>query len=104
MPLIVQAANVHLITVQEEAHHRISRADDLNGIVSHLGRHGVVAEASILTPTTAPTDAILDFSLQVQADLIVAGAYGHSRFREWVLGGVTRDLLSSSPVPLLMAH
>jgi len=38
------------------------------------------------------------------AGLIVAGAYGHSRYREWVLGGVTRELLERAPVPLLLAH
>jgi nucleotide-binding universal stress UspA family protein len=38
------------------------------------------------------------------ADLIVAGAYGHSRLGEWVFGGVTRDLLASSPVCCLLAH
>ena len=38
------------------------------------------------------------------AGLMVAGAYGHNRFREWVLGGVTRELLERAPVPLLIAH
>jgi len=36
--------------------------------------------------------------------LLVAGAYGHSRYREWVLGGATRELLQRAPVPLLLAH
>ena len=38
------------------------------------------------------------------ADLMVAGAYGHSRTREWILGGVTRDLLDHAPIPCLLAH
>jgi nucleotide-binding universal stress UspA family protein len=38
------------------------------------------------------------------AGLLVTGAYGHSRYREWILGGVTRALLERSPVPLLLAH
>jgi nucleotide-binding universal stress UspA family protein len=38
------------------------------------------------------------------ADLIVAGAYGHSRMREWIFGGVTRDLLHHSPICCLLAH
>ncbi|HLH49172.1 MAG TPA: universal stress protein, partial [Roseiarcus sp.] len=41
---------------------------------------------------------------RVSADLIVTGAYGHSRLREWILGGVTRDLIARSEIPLLMAH
>jgi nucleotide-binding universal stress UspA family protein len=40
----------------------------------------------------------------VEADLIVAGGYGHSRVREVLLGGVTRTLMRSSPIPVLMSH
>jgi nucleotide-binding universal stress UspA family protein len=40
----------------------------------------------------------------IGAGLLVTGAYGHNRFREWVLGGVTRELLERAPVPVLLAH
>ena len=48
--------------------------------------------------------AILTMASDKHADLIVMGAYGHSRWREWIMGGTTREMLQASPVPLLMAH
>jgi nucleotide-binding universal stress UspA family protein len=50
------------------------------------------------------SDAILGQAAEMNADLIVMGAYGHARLREIILGGVTRDLLKQSPVPLFLAH
>ncbi len=70
-----------------------------------LDRHGVRAEIALL-PKAMPRIADI-LSRQVNdldADLLVAGAYGHSRFREALLGGATRDLLAHATVPLLMAH
>ena len=49
-------------------------------------------------------EQILSLAADLGSDMIVMGAYGHSRAREWVLGGVTRTLLGSMTVPLLMAH
>ncbi|AWM85566.1 universal stress protein [Microvirga sp. 17 mud 1-3] len=71
----------------------------------HLAHHGVVADV-----TTADSrdrgiaDLILDEARRVSADLIVMGAYGHTRFREQVLGGATRDMLRSTENLLLLAH
>ena len=50
------------------------------------------------------TDAIVGQAAEMNADLIVMGAYGHTRLREIILGGVTRDLLKQAPVTLLLAH
>ena len=50
------------------------------------------------------TDAIIGQAADMNADLIVMGAYGHARLREIILGGVTRDLLKQAPVLLLLAH
>lgn len=49
-------------------------------------------------------DAILDAAADFGADLIVMGAYGHSRARQWILGGATRSLLSAMTVPVLFSH
>jgi nucleotide-binding universal stress UspA family protein len=49
-------------------------------------------------------DALLALTRASGAGLLVAGAYGHNRYREWALGGVTRELLEYAPVPLLLAH
>lgn len=104
LPLIGQATEVHVVTVREEAHGRMGGAEVLADISTHLARHGVEATATVLDTETSPTEAILAEAERISADLIVVGAYGHSRFREWVLGGVTADLLNSSPVPLFLAH
>jgi nucleotide-binding universal stress UspA family protein len=104
MPLIAQASQVHVVTVREQAHGRMGGAEVLADITAHLTRCGASVTANALQTETTPADALLDEARRISADLIVAGAYGHSRFREWVLGGVTADLLTSSPLPLLLAH
>ena len=50
------------------------------------------------------SDILLTEAMQMSADLLVMGAFSHSRLREFVLGGVTRDILSSAALPVLMAH
>ncbi|WP_186420838.1 universal stress protein [Bosea sp. CS1GBMeth4] len=104
MPLILQASQIHVVTVREEAHGRMGGAEILADITAHLARYGVKATANVLNTDTTAADALLAEADKVSADLIVAGAYGHSRFREWVLGGATEDLLMAAPVPLLLAH
>ncbi|WP_291662605.1 universal stress protein [Bosea sp. (in: a-proteobacteria)] len=104
MPLIAQATAVHIVAVREEAHGRMGGAEVLSDISAHLARHGIETTATVLNTQTSASDALLAEARRISADLIVVGAYGHSRFREWVLGGVTADLLDSSPVPLFLAH
>lgn len=104
LPLIAQATQVHVVTAREEAHGRMGGAEVLADISAHLARHGVETTASVLDTETSATDALLDEAQRISADLLVVGAYGHSRFREWVLGGVTAGLLDRSPVPLFLAH
>jgi nucleotide-binding universal stress UspA family protein len=70
-----------------------------------LESHGIEAISSgISDPDMSATDAIIGQAAEMNADLIVMGAYGHARLREIILGGVTRDLLKQAPVPLLLAH
>ncbi len=74
--------------------------------VSWLAAHGVSADVQHLAPAARAGigERLLSAAADVQADLIVAGAYGHSRFRELVLGGVTRTLLDCMTVPVLFSH
>jgi nucleotide-binding universal stress UspA family protein len=104
LPLIARATQVHIVTAKEEAHGRMGGAEVLADISAHLSRHGVETTATVLSPRDSVGNALLAEAQRVSADLVVAGAYGHSRFREWVLGGVTADLLDRSTVPLLLAH
>jgi nucleotide-binding universal stress UspA family protein len=76
-------------------------------LVAHLGRHGLNAKTQMIRhdlATLAVSDAILTHVAELDADLLVMGAYSHSRFREIILGGVTRDILRDMNVPVLMAH
>jgi nucleotide-binding universal stress UspA family protein len=71
----------------------------------HLSRHGVRAEASWLTAEdVAVAPMLLSRVADFQADLLVMGGYGHSRMREIILGGVTREILRSMTVPTMLSH
>lgn len=80
-------------------------ADSVKDVVEYLMFRGIAAQAAVQPQLVHGISSDLyAFSETIAADLIVAGAYGHSRTREWAFGGVTRDLLESSPVSCLLAH
>ncbi len=58
----------------------------------------------MVTDGLSPADALLDYASDIGADMLVVGGYGHSRTREMILGGVTRDLLRFMTLPVLMSH
>ncbi len=96
--VIVLAANPSIGDAGEGA---IPSAD----ICHHLARHGVRAEAgSTIGPNIDAGNLLLSQAADLGADMIVMGAYGHSRMRETVLGGVTRHLLQHMTVPVFMSH
>ena len=73
--------------------------------VGELVRHGVHAEVSVLARSLPRISDVLARHIWDQnADMLVMGAYGHSRFREAILGGATRNMLEKAEVPVLMAH
>jgi nucleotide-binding universal stress UspA family protein len=102
MPLIARAKAVDLVIVTER-----SKNEEITGanMSEHLARHGVTAAVKrIAKGDIAVQDTILDYVADSGADLIVMGGYGHSRLREFILGGVTRSILKSMTVPVLMSH
>ena len=105
LPLLVRAKVVHILCVNPKSTLMGHGAEPGTDIALHLARHGVRAEVHrTVAQERAEGEAILSSAFDRGADLIVAGAYGHSRMRELVLGGVTRTLLRSMTVPVLMAH
>jgi nucleotide-binding universal stress UspA family protein len=105
LPILERAEKVTVLAVNPRKsgsdHGDIPSAD----IALHLARHGVKAEASqTVSGDTDVGDIILSRISDLGADLVVMGAYGHSRMRELVMGGVTRDLLRHMTVPVLMSH
>jgi nucleotide-binding universal stress UspA family protein len=104
LPFLRQARSVVVAVIEE---HRASEELKIEAgadIGRYLSRHGVSAEIRKIGGWSDTGAAILNEAKQIGADMIVIGGYGHSRFREWVLGGVTRHVLSESPVPVLTAH
>jgi len=101
----LQAADVVNICIIDPPPHAPDRSDPGGALSQMLSRHGVNAEVSVLAKTMPRvSDVIARHVSDQQADLLVMGAYGHSRFRESILGGATRNMLQISEVPMLMAH
>lgn len=104
LPFLKRAESVNIVVVDPSAH-GAERSDPGGALCQMLVRHGVRAEVSVLAKTMPRiSDVILRHVRDQGADLLVMGAYGHSRFREAILGGATRDMLELAEVPVLMAH
>lgn len=73
-------------------------------IALYLSRHGINAEVSVHKTNTDVGNGLLSLAHDLDSDLIVMGGYGHSRFREMIMGGVTRTIMESMTVPILMSH
>jgi nucleotide-binding universal stress UspA family protein len=102
LPLLAASASVTVLLVNPAEDADIDDAEDL---VAHLARHGLNASKRVVRQDIlAVSDTILAQIASLGADLLVMGAYGHSRLREMILGGVTRDILRKMSVPILMAH
>ncbi|HVY17034.1 MAG TPA: universal stress protein [Rhodopila sp.] len=104
LPLIVPKASVSVLIAEADP----SDVDEVptGDVGEHLARHGfeVSAARTVLADGIGPADALLGYAAENACDLLVTGAYGHSRTREMILGGVTRDLLQHMTLPVLMAH
>jgi nucleotide-binding universal stress UspA family protein len=102
-PLLVRAKATEVVIVASEP----AKSDEIPGaeIAHHLARHGAKVEVkSIVTAETDVANTILSRAADSSADFLVMGGYGHSRLREFILGGVTREILSSMTIPTLMSH
>jgi len=101
----LKAAKLVDITVIDPPAHGPERSDPGGQLSQMLARHGVHAEVSVLAKTMPRISDVLNRHVRdTNADMIVMGAYGHSRFREAILGGATRNMLELAEVPVLMAH
>ena len=103
IPLLKRAENVHIMAVDsgDGEHERLPCTD----IVNYLAQHGV--NVDLHRSPGGQIDIgkeLISRAADISADLIVMGGYGHSRLREWVLGGATRTILESMTIPVLMSH
>ncbi len=103
MPLLERAGRVEVVIVANER----GKQQEIEGVDmgQHLARHGLNVEVHRITRGDLDVaDALLSLAADADVDFIVMGGYGHSRLREFVLGGVTRSILRSMVVPVLMSH
>ena len=100
MPLLKLAEEVQVVQITDDGNRT-----ELDDVVTYLGLHGVKAVGVLKVSDGAGTaDTLLNAAEAFGADLIVSGAFGYSRLREWLFGGVTRNLLDHSPICCLMSH
>jgi nucleotide-binding universal stress UspA family protein len=103
LPLLAGAEHVVVLTAGMEPPE--ADADPTAEMLRHLARHGLpVSAAREIGTDLEVADIILNRAAETGADLLVMGAYGHSRLREFVLGGATRSILRQMTLPVLMAH
>lgn len=103
MPFLAAAEDVEILSVAGEK----DLSDRIPGseLAPHLARHGAkVTVKTLPVPSAGVAEAIQAEAKAFGAELIVSGAFKHSRLREWLLGGVTQSLLKDCPVPVLMSH
>lgn len=103
IPFLQKAKQVEIVIISDKA----GRKDEMPGadLAQHLARHGLKVDVKRITsPDIDVPSTILSYAADSSADLIVMGGYGHSRLREFVLGGATRGLLEAMTVPVLMSH
>ncbi len=104
LPLLKKAQNVRILTIANKDASDLNECRGLE-IGAHLARHGIKIDVEVASaPDVDVADTILNWVADQSASMVVMGGYGHSRLREFVLGGVTRTMLSSMTVPVFLSH
>ncbi|AMN38516.1 universal stress protein [Rhodoplanes sp. Z2-YC6860] len=102
MPFLQRTGKISIVTIESTEQRNMIRGTQ---IAEHLARHELKVDLMpIVAPDSEVANVILSQAADMDTDLIVMGGYGHTRLREFVLGGATRDMLKSMTVPVLMSH
>lgn len=105
MPLLHAAKSIDVLEIDPESGDQGEGPQPGADIATHLARHGLKVRVVVHQRSDVTTaSALIRHVQQSGAELLVAGGYGHSRLRQWALGGVTRELLGHTPVPVLFSH
>jgi nucleotide-binding universal stress UspA family protein len=103
LPILELAKQVRIVTVDNEKALGTKRSGE--ELAKNLSRHGIDVVLDKVDAKGRPIGEVLvSYTSSQNADLLVMGAYGHSKWREFVLGGATRSLLSKPPLPILLSH
>ena len=102
LPFLARANTIEVVNITSQ----YVKGEDMSAsdIGQHLARHDLNIEIKRIVTSEAVSDVILSRAAESSTDLIIMGGYGHSRLREFVLGGATRGVLAAMTVPTLMAH
>lgn len=102
LPLLARARQVEVVMVTGEE----GKRDEVPGadIGRHLARHGLNVDVKRIVAEGNVQETLLSYASDMDAEMIVMGGYGHSRLREFILGGVTRSMLASMTVPCFISH
>ena len=105
MPLLEKAEHVHVLGANEENAQAMACLDCSDAMTGYLRRHGIKANCHFVIPAgRSVPDSVVETAQSMGADLLVMGAYSHSRAREFVFGGFTRHVLHGVNLPVLMVH
>jgi nucleotide-binding universal stress UspA family protein len=103
LPFLKQAGSVHVVTITDETTIETSRSGA--ELVRHLACHGVEAVLEEQPADGRPVgEALAAYATARRLGLLVMGAYGHSRARDFILGGATRSIVAAPPLPVLLSH
>jgi nucleotide-binding universal stress UspA family protein len=102
LPLLHEAKSISIAAVCEDT--EATSRKHIDDVVQYLARHRISASGISTVAKHSVATELIRMARNEDADLIVTGAYGHSRLGEWIFGGVTRDLLTSSPICCLLAN
>ena len=103
LPLLRKATFVTVVEIALE-NEKVQARRHLDQVVEWLKRHGVTAESMVAVSAGNDSKHLAEIGREQKADLMVAGAYGHNRLREWMLGGVTRDFLTRPESCSFLSH
>jgi nucleotide-binding universal stress UspA family protein len=101
MPFLTTAGEVVVATIDADSDE--TSRDSLDDVAAYLGHHGIKARTELVTGET-DGNRLLTFAHSINAEMIVSGAYGHSRLREWAFGGVTRTLIEENSISRFMSY
>jgi nucleotide-binding universal stress UspA family protein len=103
MPLLERAEKIYLLVVRD--HNRVSDIQSNQEIMGYLSSHGAHINCIIMDSNShLPAEMILEKAKELKSDLLVMGAYGHSRLREIILGGFTKYMMEKADIPLILSH
>ena len=104
LPLLRRAQQVSLVSFNPGERPGVHGEQPGADMALYLSRHGVTVDVQVRETKNEAGEALLSLCADSGAELLVMGAYGHSRFRELLLGGATREILDAMTLPVLMAH